>query len=134
MNLPSQAALARYGAVKVTTASPGHLLVMLYDGLLRFLREGQAAMEKKERGKAGEKVSRCHAILAHLLETMDPTHNPALCAHLQPLYIFCMQHLLKANLEQDPEKLAEIVRILTPLRDAWASAVAQLAAASAGTK
>ena len=127
MNLPSQA-LARYGAVKVTTASPGHLLVMLYDGLLRFLREGEAAMQRKERGKAGEKVSRAHAILVHLLETLDPTHNPQLCAHLQPLYLFCMQHMLKANLEQDPTKLAELVRILVPLRDAWASAVAQVAA------
>ncbi len=129
MNLPSHAALARYGAVKVTTASPGHLLVMLYDGLLRFLREGQAAMEKKERGKAGERISRAHAILAHLLETLDPSHNPALCAHLQPLYIFCMQHLLKANLEQDPQKLADVIRILTPLRDAWATAVAQISGA-----
>jgi flagellar protein FliS len=127
MNLPSQA-LARYGAVKVTTASPGHLLVMLYDGLLRFLREGQAAMLRKERGKAGEKISRAHAILAHLLETLDPSHNAALCAHLQPLYLFCMQHMRKANFEQDPEKLAELVRILAPLRDAWATAVAQVAA------
>ena len=48
MNLPSQAALARYGAVKVTTASPAHILVMLYDGLLRFLRDAQAAMAAKE--------------------------------------------------------------------------------------
>ena len=128
MNLPSHAALARYGAVKVTTVSPGHLLVMVYDGLLRFLREGQAAMEKKDRKKAGEQISRASAILAHLLETLDPSHNAALCAHLQPLYLFCMQHLLRANLEQDPTKVAALVRILVPLRDAWASAVAQLAA------
>ena len=73
---------------------------------------------------------RSHAEILRRLETLDPSHNPALCAHLQPLYIFCMQHLLKANLEQDPQKLGELIRILTPLRDAWSTTVAQIAAAN----
>jgi flagellar secretion chaperone FliS len=128
MNVPIQAALARYGAIKVTTSSPGQLLVMLYDGLLRFLREAQAAMAANDRKRSGERIGRSHDILAYLLATLDPTHNAQLCAHLQPLYVFCMQHLLKANLEQDPTKLGELVRILTPLRDAWSTAVEQLAA------
>ena len=126
MNLPSQAALARYGAVKVTTSSPGQLLVMLYDGLLRFLREAQAAMIAKDRCKCGEKLSRANAILAELLGTLDPSYNPQLCATLQPLYIFCMNHLLKANIQQKPEMIGEIIVVLTPLRDAWAKAVGSL--------
>jgi flagellar protein FliS len=120
--------MARYGAVKVTTASPGNLLVMLYDGLLRFLREAQVAMTAKDRKRSGERISRAHAILAQLLATLDPSHNAQLCAHLQPLYIFCMNHLVKANIEQEPKKIEDLVRILTPLRDAWATAVAELAA------
>ena len=126
MNLPSQAALARYGAVKVTTSSPGQLLVMLYDGLIRFLREAQTAMEAKDRRKSGEKLSRANAILAELLGTLDPSHHPQLCATLQPLYMFCMNHLLKANIQQKPEMIAEVIVILQPLRDAWAKAVASL--------
>ncbi|MBV9946027.1 MAG: flagellar export chaperone FliS [Myxococcales bacterium] len=127
MNLPSQAALARYGAVKVTTANPGQVLVMLYDGLLRFLREAQAAMTAKDRVKAGERISRSHAILAYLLGTLDPSHNPDLCKNLQSVYVFCMQRLLSANLEQDVSKLADVVRVLTPLREAWTIAVAEVA-------
>ena len=126
MNLPSHAALARYGAVKVTTSTPGNLLVMLYDGLLRFLREAEAAMIAKERRKCGEKLSRANAIIAELLGTLDPTHNPELCANLQQLYLFCMNHLLKANIQQNPEMLGEIITVLTPLRDAWAKAVGSL--------
>jgi flagellar protein FliS len=126
MNLPSHAALARYGAVKVTTSSPGQLLVMLYDGLLRFLREAQTAMIAKERGKCGEKLSRANAILAELLGTLDASHNPALCANLQSLYVFCMNHLLKANIQQNPDMLGEIIVVLTPLREAWVKAVAQV--------
>jgi flagellar protein FliS len=127
MNLPTQAALARYGAVKVTTASPGQILVMLYDGLLRFLKEAQTAMSAKDRKKAGERISRAHAILAYLLGTLDTTHAPDLCKNLQAVYVFCMQRLLSANIQQDVEKLAEVVRVLTPLREAWTTAVAEVA-------
>lgn len=126
MNLPSHAALARYGAVKVTTSTPGQLLVMLYDGLIRFLREAQAAMVGNDRRKCGEKLSRANAILAELLGTLDPSHNPQLCATLQPLYMFCMNHLLKANIQQKPEMIGEVIVMLMPLRDAWAKAVSSL--------
>jgi flagellar secretion chaperone FliS len=129
MSLPTHAALARYGAVKVTTASPGQLLLMLYDGLLRFLREAQAAMIAKDRKRAGERVSRAHAILAELLGTLDPSQSPELCQRLQGVYSFCMQHVVRANVEQSPEKLGVVLAILSPLRDAWVSAVAEVAAA-----
>jgi len=126
MNLPTQNALARYGAVKVTTASPGNLLVLLYEGLLRFLREAQVAMQANERARAGERLGRAQAILHHLLGSLDKAQAPALCENLQSLYVFSMGHLLKANVEQKPEKIADVIRVLTPLRDAWVTAVAQV--------
>jgi flagellar protein FliS len=129
MNLPSQAALARYGAVKVTTASPAHILVMLYDGLLRFLRDAQAAMVAKERGKAGERLSKANAILSQLLATLDIEKAPELCARLQAIYLFCMNTILKANLAQDAAKLDEPIKVLTPLREAWVTAAAEVAIA-----
>jgi flagellar protein FliS len=127
MNLPTQAVLARYGAVKVTTASPAQVLVMLYDGLFRYLREAQAAMAAKQKGRAGERLCRANAILQHLLSSLDAEQAPLLCSRLQALYIFCMDYVLKANLEQDPVKLDEIVKVMTPLRDAWATAAAEVA-------
>lgn len=130
MNLPTQAAIARYGAVKVTTANPGQILVMLYDGLLRFMREAQAAFAAKERARAGERISRSLAILENLLTTLDPTHAPELCERLQSLYLFSIQRLVRANVEGNPEMVGEIIRVLTPLRDAWSTAVADLASAS----
>jgi flagellar protein FliS len=129
MNVPTQAALARYGAVKVTTASPAQVLVMLYDGLLRFLREAQEAMRQNKRGRAGERISRSHAILQELVSALDPEQSPQLCERLQSLYLFCMQHLLRANIEQDPAKIADIVRLLMPLRDAWSTAAVEVAKA-----
>jgi flagellar protein FliS len=125
MNMPVQQALAKYGAVKVTTANPGQILVMLYDGLLRFLREASDAMTAKQRGRAGERISRSMAIVRQLLSDLDPTHAPELCQNLRALYMFCIQHLLEANVEQSPAKIDNVIRVLTPLRDAWAEAVTQ---------
>ena len=124
--------LARYGVVKVTTASPGQLLVMLYDALFRFLREGAAAMEAKDRTKSNERVSRSLAILEQLMLGLKEDVLPTLYEKLSPLYGFCMSHITTGNLHQDPAKLTDVVRILSPLREAWAGAVAQMAREAAG--
>jgi len=126
--------LARYGVVKVTTCSPGQLLVMLYDALFRFLREGAAAIEAKDRARSSERIARCLAILEQLLLGLKKDALPTLYEKLAPLYGFCMSHVAAGNLHQDPTKLLDVVRILSPLRDAWASAVTQLAGEAAAQR
>jgi flagellar protein FliS len=111
--------LSRYGAVQASTGKPGQILVMLYDGLFRFLNEARSAMAERRRGRAGEAISRAHAIIDTLCSTLDPAHAPALCENLEALYLYCMQRLIAANLESRPEPIDEVLRILAPLRDAW---------------
>ena len=129
--IPALAAVSRYKNVQVTTCTPGQLLLMLYDGLFRFLSEAAAAFEAKDRGRAGERVSRAHSIIEHLLTSLDRSAHPALCDQLEPLYYFCMQHLIAANIQQSVPMIEEVVRVLTPLREAWRTAVAQAAVEAA---
>jgi flagellar protein FliS len=124
---PALAAISRYKNVQVTTCTPGQLLLMLYDGLFRFLSEARAAFEANDRARAGERVSRAHAILEHLLTSLDRSAHPALCDQLEPLYYFCMQHLVAANIQQNGPMIDEVVRVLTPLREAWRTAVTEVA-------
>ncbi len=128
--MTNAAAISRYRAVQVTTCTPGQLLVMLYDGLLRYLNEAKTAMTARNRARAGERISRAHAILENLLVNLNREVSPALVDQLEPLYAFCMTHLVKANLKQDPDAIGDVIRMLTPLRDAWSDAVKQLATAS----
>ncbi len=116
--------LARYGAVQVSTSTPGQVLVMLYDGLFRFMAEARLAMGQKRRGRAGELIGRAHAILDMLNATLEPKHAPELCANLEALYLFCMDRLIEANVENKPEKIDEVIKVLAPLRDAWRQVVA----------
>jgi flagellar protein FliS len=117
---PARNAAQRYQAVKIETSSPADLVVMLYDGAIRFAREAEEAMKAKNRARAGERVGKCHAILEELLGTLDAEKAPELCDSLCALYAYCMRRLLVANTTQDPEPLAEVVELLLPLRGAWA--------------
>jgi len=123
MTMGVAAVLNRYQKVSVTTCSPGELLVMLYDGLFRFLGEARVAMEAGDRARSGERISRSHKIFQQLLGGLNREVAPELCANLQSLYIFCMGHIVQANIQQKPENLDEVLRVLTPLREAWTTVV-----------
>lgn len=125
MNLTNQS-LARYGNVKVTTASPAEHIVMLYDASFKFLREAAIASKTGDRARMGERIGRANAIFSALLGSLDPTISPKLCEQLEPLYAFCMRHVLEANLKNDTAKLDEVINVLFPLRNAWAKAAQDL--------
>ena len=84
-------------------------------------------MGAKDRARAGERIGRAIAVVNYLLGTLDDRHSPTLYDKLQALYRFCLGHLLKANIEQSPVKIDEVLRVLAPLREAWVVAVATVA-------
>ena len=121
----NRSAINRYQAVKVKTASPGEVLVMLYDGTIRFLGEARDAMKAGERARSGEKIDRAFAILSELLSTLRPEVAPELCEQLSGVYRFCMDQITQANLKQEPKLLDDCIRVLEPIRDGYREAVAQ---------
>lgn len=122
MSAAAATALRRYQQVQVKTSTPGELLVMLFDGLLKFLGEARSAMESGDRPRACERINRSHAIISELLSTLDRRHAPELCDNLEGIYAFSLGHLLEANIEQNPTKIADVSRILTPLAEAFRAA------------
>ncbi len=110
---------ARYKSVQVHTCTPGQLVVMLFDGAIRFATEAASAMAAKDRARAGERISKAHRVLEELASTLDPEAAPELAETLGGLYLFCMRELVKANVAQDPKLLADIVEILRPIRDGF---------------
>src|SRR5580765_6988949 len=96
-----QKTAARYKATQVATCSPGDLLLLLMDGAIRFAAEADQALERGDRARAGDRIGRCHAILAELSAGLDPTDTTGLCANLAALYAFCMARLREAKLAQD---------------------------------
>jgi flagellar protein FliS len=108
-----------YREQAVLTAPPGRLVVMLYDGALRFLFQSATAMREGDSARAGERISRAEAIIDELLATLDMSAGEV-AVRLDALYFFCKQNLLEARLERSAEKLDQVADIMRELRDAWA--------------
>ena len=119
MTAYAQPSTAAYQQQAILTATPGRLVVMLYDGALRFLFQAAAAMREGLDAQADEKIGRAEAIVNELLVTLDMSHGE-IPQRLQAIYVYCNKLTLEAFLERDPDKLDTTRELLTELRDAWA--------------
>ncbi len=113
-------ATAAYKEAGVLTASPGQLVVMLYDGAVRFLRQAAVAMEDGDLGKSNHKLQRGEAIIDELLGTLDFERGGDVAVNLRELYLFSLRHLSEARLQRDPGKVLQIAGFLGELRESWA--------------
>jgi flagellar secretion chaperone FliS len=122
-----ESAAHRYSQVRMTTSSPGELLLALYDGIFRFLNGAKVCMERKEVARGRELLSKAYAILSELYIALDHSLAPDLCANLEALYGFSMDRVMLASRKGTTEPIDEVIRVLTPLREAWQIAVPQAA-------
>lgn len=126
--MAAYAAPKNYQQNAVLTATPGKLVVMLYDGAGRFLRQAAAAMRDGELPRCHTALQRAQAIITELLVTLDHERGGEIASSLQGLYLFCNRHLIEARTERDAEKIDTVVELLGELRDAWS----QIEASGAG--
>jgi len=111
----------------VLTASPEQLVVMLYDGAVRFLRQAQIAMGDGSWVQGFEKLSRAEAIIDELLATLN-MDTGEIAERLQAIYVFCKRTLIEARIQRDAEKVGHVVALVADLREAWARLAEQAAA------
>ena len=107
-----------YQQSSVLTASPERLIVMLYDGMHRFLFQAAAAMRERDIAGAHTRLRQAESILAHLQGTLD-LEQGEVAQNLLSIYLFCRRHLNEARVELNAAKVEEVDRLLTTLRDAW---------------
>jgi flagellar secretion chaperone FliS len=107
-----------YRENSIMTASPEQLVVMLYDGAGRFLRQAEGAMLDRSWLVASEKLSRAEAIIDELLATLDMDAGEV-AARLQSIYVFCKTRLIEARIERDSVRVDQVARLLGELREAW---------------
>jgi flagellar secretion chaperone FliS len=113
------AAPKSYQANAVLTATPGRLVVMLYDGAGRFLKRASMAMEAADPQQTNESLQRAEAIIDELLVTLNFEEGGEIATSLRDVYLFCRRHLNEARLERDVQKIEDVARLLAELRDAF---------------
>jgi flagellar protein FliS len=107
-----------YRQSAVLTATPERLIVMLYDGMHRFLSQAAAAMRAQNIPATHTRLRQAESILAHLQGTLDLSQGE-IAQNLLSIYLFCRRHLNEARIELDPVKVDEVDGLLMTLRDAW---------------
>ena len=113
-----------YRRTEAQSASPLQLVVMLYDGALRFLNEArgaQAAGDLRRRAKALHRVT---AIIAECHSTLDLERGGAVASELDRLYSYISARLLDITVKRDKTAIDEVHKLLSSLREAWAQAAA----------
>lgn len=112
----NNAALA-YGTRKVETASPAELVLMLYEGAIKFCNIAMGAIEKKDYEKANTNIQKARRIVVELQTTLD--HKYKVAEDFDVIYDYIFKTLVQANIKKDPEILEEALKQLRDLRDAW---------------
>jgi flagellar protein FliS len=113
-----------YRRGEVMAASPGQLVVLLYDGARRFLRQAFMAMREGDVERAHKTLRYGERIISHLDGTLDYEQGDV-AQHLHAIYAFCLTHLNAARMHQDASKVEEVSRMLGELREAWAQVAAE---------
>lgn len=108
-----------YQEAAVTTQSKGKLVVMLYDGAIKFLK---LAIKEIGAGNPEEKskyLSKAIDILFELNAVLDMEAGGEVAMNLRSLYLFMGRHLTEANTKQDTQKIEEVIKLLEELNKGW---------------
>ncbi len=117
---PYAAAKLAYTEASVMTASPERLVVMLYDGAIRFLHQSAAALRAGKRDTARERLRRATMIIDELNRSLDMSQGE-IAVGLRSIYSFCSRHLIDSTLHADPEGYEKVAALLAELRESWAA-------------
>jgi len=112
-------AALQYQTARVETASPVQLVVDLYRGAIRFMRQAAAFQEQGDAASRGRALGRAHAIVSELQATLDHGHAPELCEELDRLYDFVLYQITESNVRADASLLDPAIEVMGTLEDAW---------------
>jgi len=114
--------LHQYQNNQIETASPEQILIMLYDGAIRFCGQAIQAMGNRDYAVQGEKIGRTMAIISEFSQSLDHDIGGHIAADLDALYGFMIRELTRANLEGDLAALENVSGLLSGLRKTWVEA------------
>ncbi|MGH8018562.1 MAG: flagellar export chaperone FliS [Opitutaceae bacterium] len=115
--------LASYKTVAVDTASPGRLVLMLFDGALRFMSAAELGFEsdcpRTKQETVHNNLIRAQEIIQELQRALNLKQGGEFAANMFRLYDFMNTQLMEANLKKEPENIRVVARLLGEIRDAW---------------
>jgi flagellar protein FliS len=120
-NDPISAKAAKsYRQEQVNGLSQKELLLMLYDGAIKFAEEAKQAMESKDYVVSYQSILKARNIVTELLRILNMEQGGEIAKNLQRLYMYMIGRLMEVNLTKEIQLLDNVLTILQRLRSAWA--------------
>ena len=114
---------SQYLRNQILSASPEQILIMLYDGAIRFTHQAISGIEENNLEMMTHGIRRAMAIITEFSNTLNHEIGGAIADNLDALYSFMVRELTLANLHRDKEKLRVVENLLVGLRATWAEAI-----------
>jgi flagellar protein FliS len=103
----------------VTTQSKGRLIVLLYDGAIKFMKLAIKELEAGNFEAKGRYIGRAQDIINELNAVLDVDAGGEIATNLRKLYCFMNNHLSQANTKRDPQLIREVITLMEELNQSW---------------
>jgi len=108
-----------YQQTAISTQNRGRLIVMLYDGAIKFLRQSLEDLRQGDLAAKGRHIAKAQDILFELNTVLDMEKGGQVAQNLRSLYNFMQRHLTHANVQKDPRMIQEVIDLLDELNQSW---------------
>ncbi|MCK4257418.1 MAG: flagellar export chaperone FliS [Halanaerobiales bacterium] len=108
-----------YQKTQVQTASQGQLILMLFDGAIKFSKAAMQFLEEKNYEKVNTYITRAQAIINELMITLDQDAGGEIAQNLYKLYDYMYHRLITANIKKDSKILEEVLAMMVDFRQLW---------------
>jgi flagellar protein FliS len=112
-----------YKDTQIQTADQGKLILMLYDGAIRFLNIAIDNMDFRKYDIVNNNIIKAQDIITELMLSLNMDQGGEIAKNLFNIYAYMKKRLLEGNIRKDPAILQEVVKHLTTLRSAWEEAI-----------
>ena len=111
--------LNAYQEAAVLTQNKGRIIVMLYDGAVKFLKQAIRDLEAKDYAAKGRNIAKAQDIILELNTVLDMQAGGEVAQNLRALYNFMNKHLNQANKRSDAQAIREVINLLEELNQSW---------------
>jgi len=111
--------IAAYQDAAVTTQNKGRLIVLLYDGAIKFMKLAIKEIEAKNYEAKGRYLNKARDIINELNVVLDMDAGGEIATNLRKLYMFMNNRLSKANIKCDPQIVREVITLMEELNKGW---------------
>ena len=110
---------AAYQDNAVTTQSKGRLVVLLYEGAIKFMKLAIKEIEAGNHEAKGQYINRAQAIISELNAVLNTDDGGEIAVSLRKLYVFMSERLAEANTKRDPQMIRDVIKLMEELNQSW---------------